>query len=59
MLYVDIGSSGGINPLFIEEAKGSKFIACDPLDHDSFKSLKNIKERGGVCTIHRGKLNLG
>lgn len=47
MLYVDIGSSGGINPLFIDSFKGSKFIACDPLDQKSLESLVAIEDGGG------------
>ncbi len=47
MLYVDIGSSGGINPLFIDSFKGSKFIACDPLDQKSLESLVTIEDEGG------------
>jgi len=51
MLYVDIGSSGGINPLFIESMKGAKFIALDPLDQDSLKSLRSTKESGSSQLI--------
>ena len=48
MLYVDIGSSGGFNPLFIDSFKGSKFIACDPLDQKSLESLVAIEDGGGL-----------
>ena len=48
MLYVDIGSRGGINPTFIDEFEGARFIACDPLDDQSLKNKKEIESRGGV-----------
>jgi FkbM family methyltransferase len=51
MLYVDIGSAGGINPLFIESIEKAKFIAVDPLGQDSPKSLRAIKESGSSQLI--------
>jgi FkbM family methyltransferase len=48
VLYVDIGSSGDINPSFIDAFAGSKFIACDPLDELIIESQKGISRSGGA-----------